>query len=246
MEYVNILSLIMDSDTVTTNGFKSLFKDVPTEYFDDSARISDESIMHKTKDDRFICLYRDEQDCIVLDYLTGGTGSIKSCTKKVKLEFSTDATYGIENLPNDEICSMEDDMLDYRKLIMIATTYEHKRDKININYVDEKEQFITYYFIRKNKNNKFYLQSEVWPTKTPKNKDYEINHLTLYFDINPTFQRMLNGNQNRSFLTELEELDEIENNPELKDLYDFEDIDEDDNDFEYYDETDINTDGFTR
>lgn len=245
MEYVNILSLVMDSDEITTNGFKSLFHNVTTDMFVDSSMISDEPIVKKVRDNRFLCLYR-ENGYVVLDYFTGGTGSIKSCTKKIKLEFATEVINKLFNLQADEICSLADDILDYRQLIMIATSYNLQRDKVDPNHIIEQEEYTNYYFLRKNQKNHYYLQSEIWPTKPIQHNNSVIDSTVLYFDILPTFQRMLNPNKSRTSLTDLEELKEIKNIEDLKGLYDFDDIDEDDDDFDYYDEEDINNDDFTR
>lgn len=239
MEYVNILSLVMDSDTRTTNEFKSLFEDMKTEYFDDSSRISDEPIMHRTDDGRYLCLYRENGD-IVLDYYINGTGSFKSCTKKIKLEFSSGVKSKLLNLETDEPISLADDIMYHRQLIMIASSFDLTRDKVDPNQVTETEKYVNYYFLRKNKDNHYFLQSEIWPTKLPKHKDVELSSVILYFDILPTFQRMLKT-QDVS-ITTVEDLEEIENNPELQDLYDFDDIDEDE-EFEYYE--DVEDNGFT-
>ena len=54
MEYVNVLSIIMDSDDKTTKEFSSLFEDLPTQFFVDSDLLSDTPILNKTSDGRFI------------------------------------------------------------------------------------------------------------------------------------------------------------------------------------------------
>ena len=222
MEYVNILSMIMDSDTRTTKEYQSLFNSVPTEYFADSSLISDEPIVNKTKDGRYICLYK-EDDSLVLDYLTDGTGTLKSCTKKVKLEFARDLLSKLTNLASDKITSLEDDILNYRQLVMIATRYDLKRDTVNPNYIHEKELYTIYYFLRKNKENRYYLHSEIWPSKSAKQKNFKLNNFVFFTNIKPTFQRILN-NGKAPFLSEDEELEE------LKDLYEFDDNFEDDED----------------
>ncbi len=242
MEYVNILSMVMDCDNKTTREYSSLFKDVNTEFFVDSLIISDTPITNKTKDGRFVTLYK-EDGCIVLDYLFGGTGSYKSCTKMVKLEFTTDLIEKLVELQPDEPTDFMDDIIDYRKLCMVATFYDLKRDKVDFNQVSKKEQYYVCYFLRKNNDNKYYLQSELRMRNLSQNKNCQIEEVSFFFKIPPTFQRLLNSECQSSFLTELEELDEIENNPELQGLYDFDDIDEDE-EFEEYE--DIDDDKFTR
>ena len=74
-------------------------------------------------------------------FRTDGTGTIKSCTKKVKLEFASDLLNKLTNLTSDKVTSLDDDILNYRQLAMIATRYDLKRDTVNPNYIHEKELY---------------------------------------------------------------------------------------------------------
>ena len=58
MEYVDILTMVLDSDLKTTKEFTSLQEGVPTQFFEDSARLSDTEIIHKTDDGRYVSLRR--------------------------------------------------------------------------------------------------------------------------------------------------------------------------------------------
>ena len=222
--------MVMDSDTNTTRPFISLLEDVDTQYFVDSSLISDTPITNRTKDGGLIAIYK-EDDYIVLDYIFDGTGSVKSCTKKVKLEFATHILAKLNELQQDEPTTLIEDMIEYRQLCMVATVYNLKRDKVDFNQVKEVEQYYVCYFLRKNKQNRYYLQSELKLAKLPKFNNLQVNELSLFFDIKPTFQRQL-GNKT-SLLEELKELEELEEFQDLfDDEYEDEDYDEEIDDFE--------------
>lgn len=192
MEYVNILSMVMDSDPKTTAEFKSLFNDVDTNFFVDSSLISDTRITNRTNDGRFISLYRDEEyDCIVLEYLLGSTGSTKSCNKKIRIEFIDDLSSHLLGLQPDKLTSIEDD-IDKSQLCMVATIYDLARDKVDFNQILETEKYYVCYYLRKNNNDEYYLESQIRFSNPQTNNNVGIDQFSTLHKIKQTFQRMLN------------------------------------------------------
>ena len=208
MEYVNILSLVLDSDLNTTKEYTSLFEDVPTQFFVDSNLLSDTPITNKTADGRYVSIYKDD-DFIYLEYFTGSKGSIKSCTQKTKLQFSTHVYEEMEDLKDNTLTSSSDD-LDQYIWCMEATIYDLKRDNVDFNQIIEKEKYSVSYHLRKLKNNHFFLESKIWLPK-PKNLTNErvMTEGSLFYDIAPTFQRIIKGEENLTPEERQAELEEI-------------------------------------
>jgi len=223
MEYVNILSMVMDSDTKTTREFLSLVEDVPTQYFEDTNRLSDTKIIHQTTDGRYLMLYKDE-DVVYLDYYWGGVGSLKSCTKKAALQFNINIKEELEFLDANSFTTEIDD-IDQYIWCMEATIYNLKRDSVDFNQIISTEQYSTSYQLRKNQDNHFFLESKIHLAKVNKsNKNPQIYAMSVFNDIAPDFQRRLRGN-NR--LTYKEQLDELEDLSEFfNDIDDFDASDE--------------------
>lgn len=120
MEYVDILSMVTDSDRNTTKEFLPLINDIPTDYFPDSSVLSDTAIIKGSRDGYFVSVSKDD-DIIVLKLFSGGTGSQKACTKKVQLEFVPNLKEKLvflqSNKPSSDICND----FKYHQLCMVAT-----------------------------------------------------------------------------------------------------------------------------
>lgn len=230
MEYVDILSMVMDSDSKTTKEFESLFHGVNTQYFVDSKLLSDEPITNATKDGRFISVYI-EDDIIHLEYMFDGTGSLKSCTKKVEFQFSTSVEDELIYLDANTLTSADTD-LDQYIWCMEATVFNLVRDSVDFNQISQKEKYSISYHLRKNKNEHFFLESKLWLSKPYKlNNKYIANELSVFSDIKPTFQRIIRKNDNISLNEQLAELEEINEF--------FGDVDFDDFDDEIIDDADF-------
>ncbi len=227
MEYVDILSMVVDSDHNTTKDFLPLINDMPTDFFPDSNLLSETAIC-KSQHGQFVEVSKLD-DIIVLKFLTDGKGSRKSCTKKVKLEFTPGLDEKLPllkpNKPTDNIATD----LHYQQLCMVATIYSVKRDSVDFNQTISKPQYLICYYLRKNNKNEFFLQSEI-RNKHPKTyNNIQVNEFSIFNKIKPTFQRLLSNNYTSSTLTDFEEFDDIE---ELKNLYDFDDVDYDEDDLQ--------------
>ena len=210
MEYVDILTMVMDSDTNTTREYRSLLEDVPTQFFVDVNMISDTPIINKTSDGRFVSIYqKEDEDIICLDYYIGGKGSFKSCTKKIALRFSECVREELEYIDPDVLSSAVDD-LDHYVLCMEATVFDLHRNKVDFNQVNEKERYSVGYNLRKNHKEHYFLESRIYYTKSQQvSNKYLLTESSLFFDIRPTFQRIIKGSDNLTEAEQLAELDEI-------------------------------------
>ena len=144
-----------------------------------------------------------------MDYYFGGKGSFKSCTKKAKLQFSTHVRDELEYLDPVTPTNMADD-LDQYIWCMEATIYDLIRDNIDLNHITEKEKYSVSYHLRKNKDNHFFLESKIWFNVKNLTSEYALTESSLFFDITPTFQRIIKGRENMSEDEKLAELEEIE------------------------------------
>lgn len=237
MEYVNILSMVYDTDKTTTKNLAPLFNSVPTNYFVDSSILSDTPITNKIDDSSFISVYKDEDlDCVKLEYYYNGNGSIKSCKNKIEIEF---VSHLLEDLPLMEVdhpTSIADDIC-CSQLCMIVTGFELTRDPIDFNQVHSKQKYCNGYFLRKNKNNEYILESQINNLNPVVKNNYTFNSMSLFNKPSYSFQRQLSSTP--SYVDEIKSAKEIDNIEELKNLYDFEDVDYNEDDLdEYYNDDD--------
>ena len=238
MEYVNVLTMVMDTDHKTTKGFSSLFEDVPTEFFVDSNLLSDTQIINKTKDGRYVAVYKNDDNVVFLDYFINGKGSIKSCNQKVQFQFNPEIREELKYLDPNTLTTSDND-LDQYIWCMEATVFDLIRDNVDLNHITEKEKYSISYHLRKNTKNHFYLESKIWFNTNKKlNNQYQITETSIFHDLAPSFQRLIKGSENMSEAEKLAEIDEIKQ--KFGDFYDdeyYEDCeDEDEYENEYEDE----------
>ena len=168
MEYVEILAMILKSDDKITKEYCSALKGINTQFFIDKSMI-DDTPAYKNTGNGFIAIYEHEGE-IVLEYMFGGTGSIKSCTKKVKFEFNTNLKEDLLDLKPDKLTSdIEDDVFDYSQFCAACTMYNVKRDSVDFNHITETPKYSIDYYIRKFINNEYFLHifavCQVWTFK---------------------------------------------------------------------------------
>lgn len=197
MEYVNILSIIIDSDSSTTKEFSSLFDNVPTQFFADSDMLSDTPIINKTDDGRFVAVSK-EDGYVVLEYFVGGKGSFKSCTKKFRIEFVKNLANKLLLLQPDKPTNFEDDIA-HQQLCMAVNVYDLKRDSVDFNQIIETKKYEVCYYLRKNKKDWYILQSELRLQNT-KTGDYAIHEFLTYNEIAPLWQKMLLEKTNSPYM----------------------------------------------
>lgn len=252
MEYVNILSMVFDTDKITTKDLEPLFTNVPTQYFVDSSRLSDTHITNQIDYRSFISVYKDEDlDCVKLEYYYEGKGSIKSCKKKIEIEFVSHILEDLAMMETDHPTTISDDIC-CSQLCMIVTAFELKRDPIDYNQVHSNQIYCNGYFLRKNQKGEFILETQINNLKPKTINNYQLNTISKFNKLPYHFQHLLSNNNPASFIEQTKQLEEeeIEQIEELKNLYDFEDVDYDEDDtFEEEDEfeqNDIfdNEDGF--
>ena len=246
MEYVNILSMVCDTDKITTKDLVPLFTSVPTQYFIDSSRLSDEAITNKIDDGSFISVYKDEDlDCVKLEYYYEGKGSLKSCKKKIEIEFISHLLDDLAMMEVDHPTNISDDIC-CSQLCMIVTGFDLKRDPIDYNQVYSNQTYCNGYFLRKNKKGEYILETQVNNLKPKAINNYELNSISLFNKLPYHFQYLLSNNNPSSFMAQTKQLEEeeIEQIEELKNHYNFEDVDYDDEDTFTEDDIYDNEDGF--
>lgn len=226
MEYVDILSMVTDSDRNTTKDFMPLINDIPTDYFPDSSLLSDTAIIKGTRDGFFVAVSK-EDNIIVLKLFSEGTGTQHSCTKKVQLEFVPNLkeklTFLQSNKPTNNICND----LKYHQLCMVATVYTRKA--VSKGRVPFRAQYTICYYLRKNNKNQFFLQSEIRNKQPQIYNNLQVNEFSIFNKIKTYFQKELNKTYVSNENIEFEEFDNID---ELKDIYDFDDVDYDEDDID--------------
>ena len=190
MEYVEILSMILNSDDKITKEYYSAIKGINTQFFIDKSMISD-TPAYKNTGNGFIAIYMHEGE-IVLEYMFNGAGSIKSCTKKVKFEFNANLVEDLLDLKCDRLTSdIEDDVFDYSQFCAACTVYNLKRDSVDFNQTTETPKYTIDYYLRKTKRGDYFLQGDlIFPKAIVKNK-LALNKLNLLFDIDPKSQKLL-------------------------------------------------------
>ena len=236
MEYVEILAMILKSDDKITKEYCSAIKDINTQFFIDKSMI-DDTPAYKSTGNCFIAIYEQEGE-IVLDFMYGGTGSIKSCTKKVKFEFNTNLTKELLDLKHDRLtANIEDDVFDYSQFCAACTVYNLKRDSVDFNHVTESPKYSIDYYVRKFTNDEYFLQGDLVLVNTIIKNNHSIKRLNLVFNIDPKSQKLLQQYTNSAKHNKLNDRDEygfddddeFEENPFdslsnlSSDMYDFED-----------------------
>lgn len=233
MEYIKILSMILDNDKNTTSEYSSIFENVPSQCFVDSKLLSDTPIINPARDGRYISL-RKEDGIVVLDYFTGGKGSIKSCTKKAQFEFVRNLSGKLFNLEPDRFTDVFNDLY-CQQLCMAVTIYNLHKNPLNFNQVIEKPEYTVCYYLRKNKNGHHFLQSEIRLKKPAVYKNYQLHEHSLFFDIKPAYQKLIKDAKRHTFFEEIKGLIKRENGKDD----DLDDLEFNDDDFEDLDNTDL-------
>lgn len=187
MEYIDVLSMIMDSDIKTTREYISLFS-VPTGFFVNCEMLSDEPIINKTKDGRFVSVYQLD-DIVVLEYYFGGKGSLKSCTKKKKLEFTPDLIEKLLLLRPDKPTTLASD-IHHQQLCMVASVYDLNRDNVDFNQIHKNKKYIVCYYLRKTAKDHYFLQSEL-RLKNRISGNCQLNELSTFNDLSYVWQKIL-------------------------------------------------------
>ena len=238
MEYVNILSIVTDSDRNTTKELMPLINEIPTDYFPDTSMLSNTAIANVTRDGLFVAVSK-KDDIVVLKLFSNGEGSLNSCTKKVKIEFIPDLKQKLLLLkPNQPTSNLAHD-LQYQQLCMVSTIYSRTPSK-SYKHSPFKAMYTVCYYLRKNTNNQFFLQSEIRNFQPETYNNTTFNELSIFNKIKPIFQRELTMSYNKNDFNDIEEFDDIE---ELKDIYNFDDVDYDEDDLsELMDENEYDND----
>lgn len=225
MEYVEILAMILKSDDKITKEYCSALKGINTQFFIDKSMI-DDTPAYKNTGNGFIAIYEHERE-IVLEYMFGGTGSIKSCTKKVKFEFNTNLKEDLLDLKPDKLTSdIEDDVFDYSQFCAACTMYNVKRDSVDFNHITETPKYSIDYYIRKFINNEYFLQGDLTLAKPIVKNNHSLTRLNLIFNIDRNSQKLL-----QSYPTK----DNCDNPDDLDDEFDTDDYDDFDSECEYDD-----------
>lgn len=225
MKYIEILSMILNSDDKLTRGYASAIKGINTQFFIDKSMISD-TPAYKSTGNGFISIYEHEGE-IVVEFMYGGTGRIKSCTKKVKFEFNTNLTKELLDLKHDRLTAdIGDDIFDYSQFCAACTMYNLKRDSVDFNQITEIPQYSVDYYLRKMKNNKYFLQADLFFKKPIAKDGVSLYRLNLIFNIDPNSQKLL-----QSYPTK----DNCDNPDDLDDEFDTDDYDDFDSEYEYDD-----------
>ena len=190
MEYVEILAMILNSDDKVTKEYYSAIKGINTQFFIDKSMISD-TPTYKSTGNGFISIYEDQGE-IVLDYLFNGTGNIKSCTKKVRFEFNNNLMSELSDLKYDRLTDdIGDDVFDYSQFCAACTMYHLKRDSVDLNHVTETPKYSVDYYLRKLKNNEYFLQADLVFVKPVVRNNVSLYKVNLIFDIDANSQKRL-------------------------------------------------------
>ena len=212
MEYVNILSMVCDTDKTTTKDLVPLFNSVPTEYFVNSSILSDTHITNKIDDSSFISVYKDEDlDCVKLEYYYNGKGSLKSCKKKVEIEFSSHLLDDLAMMETDHPTSITDDIC-CSQLCMIVSGFDLARDPVDYNQVHSNQTYCNGYFLRKNKKGEYILETQINNLKPKIKNNYEVHSISIFNKLPYHFQYLLSRNNPSSFIdqTKIMEIEEVE------------------------------------
>ena len=167
--------MVCDTDKITTKDLVPLFTSVPTQYFVDSRRLSDTHITNKIDDSRFISVYKDEDlDCVKLEYYYNGKGSIKSCKKKIEIEFVSHILEDLALIEVNHPTTITDDIC-CSQLCMIVTGFEMKRDPIDYNQVYSNQTYCNGYFLRKNTKGEFIFETQINNIRPETKNNCQIN-----------------------------------------------------------------------
>lgn len=215
MNYVEILSMILNSDGKLTKDYASLLQSIDTRFFIDESLISDTPYFQNTGKG-FIAIYKHEGE-VVLEFMHGGS-SIKSCTKKVVLSFSSCLGNEVKTLKPDHLTNdIIKDTFELSSFCMNCTAYNLKRDSVDFNQIIETEIYSIDYYLRKNNNNKYFLQADLSFKKPITKNNIKLNRATIPFImVSPDFQNILRDYVNPSsngFGDMIDDFDEdIDNN----------------------------------
>ena len=190
MYYTDILSLICSTDEKSSIDFKDLCEDAPVDAFVPENEIKINDFIVKSFDDKFLIFTKENFDILLFYYKNGTTKNIKSCTTKIALDFDCNNIL----IRKDKITQDELRDLYYKNFIMSADIYEVSRDEINFNITKEKLKYSVDYFLRKEKDDNFYLEAEITPNNTHvKNIDNQLSRIVLLNKVNDKYQNKLHA-----------------------------------------------------
>ena len=182
LDYINILSMILDSDKHTTREFASLDNSVPTQFFVDTDDLTDKPTTFKIDDERFISLRMIDHDIVRLEYYLNCKGSAITCSKMIRIEFFKDIEDLIPVLAPTK-----------KSVDGVFCAFVHMFDfpnSLSCSPSRKNEKYYTKYSIHKNDKNHYFLQSEMnFYDKVINN--YVINSFSRFYDISPQYQSML-------------------------------------------------------
>lgn len=215
MEYVEILSMILNSDDKLTKEYAHAIKGINTQFFIDQSMISD-TCSFKNTGNGYISIYEDGGD-IIMEYAYGGTGSIKSCTKLIEFVFNPNLKRELSNLKIDILTSDISKEPDRTQFCAVCRMYNLKRDPVDFNHITKTKDYTAEYYLRKMANNEYLLQAYLILAKPIIKNNHALTNLNLIFDIAPKYQNIL-----KSYAKPLNTVDL--NNQELN-LDDYDDFD---------------------
>lgn len=189
MEYVEILSMILNSDNNLTKEYAHAIKGINTQFFTDSSMISDSSPFKNTGNG-YISIYEDGGD-IIMEYIYGGTGSIKSCTRLIEFVFNPNLKDELPNLKIDILTGDPDKEPDRSQFCAVCTMYNLKRDPIDFNHVTKIKDYSAEYYLRKMTNGEYLLQAYLVLAKPIIKNNHALTNLNLIFDVDPKSQSIL-------------------------------------------------------
>ncbi len=189
MKYFEILSLICDSDTQATVDFSNLFFDMNIDFLISEEELTEHPVLKNFSAGEFLALSK-ENEHIILNYFYDGKNSVKSCNRRVQLDFCKDLNRKIAfNLEQDELT--DNTLVDrkYRQLLMRAIVYDRVRDNVDPNQVYEQKSHTIYFYLRKWK--KYMLETKI--SYDIKNNSQKITNLdySLFNNIDKKYQEQL-------------------------------------------------------
>lgn len=105
MNYKEILLMILNSDDKLSKEYAPILKDIDTQILPDISNIDDTCSFVRTGKG-FIAVYMDGGD-VIMEYVYGGTGSFKSCTKLIEFVFNPNLEYELPNLKTAKLNNSE-------------------------------------------------------------------------------------------------------------------------------------------
>lgn len=195
MNYKEILLMILNSDDKLSKEYAPILKDIDTQILPDISNIDDTCSFVRTGKG-FIAVYMDGGD-VIMEYVYGGTGSFKSCTKLIEFVFNPNLEYELPNLKTDKLSNNVLDEVKRTQFCASCTMFNLKRDTIVINHVTKIKNYVIEYNLRKMQNNDYLLHGYLTLCKPIcKNNNYTLTNLNVVFTIAPEYQSTLKSYSN--------------------------------------------------